>query len=185
MKTTKSILLLLSVFCFFLFTAVQCTPTLKPVSASGVSKAEVKVQTDLNGNTVEQRKIQERLRRDNLPGSIKHLYVISSYSGQVLIYSTVDGKVTSSSKRLTPNTVATSYTGGIPITINERTYFTSEMLGDDGTYGSSDPYVYWFDAKGVYHQHYITGGQIIHISDQPLVIKSVIINMELTTNEKE
>lgn len=54
-----------------------------PQSASGVSKASVKVQTDENGNSIEQKNIIERLHRDNLPRSIKHLYVISAYSGQV------------------------------------------------------------------------------------------------------
>lgn len=29
-----------------------------------------------------------------------------------------------------------------------------------------------------YHQHYLTGGQIIHISSQPIPIKSVTINLE-------
>ena len=75
------------------------------VSDSGVKKATTTVVTDQNGYTSEQKNIIERYKRDNLPGSIKHLYVISDASGQVLIYSTVKGKVTSSGKRLTPLTV--------------------------------------------------------------------------------
>lgn len=55
---------------------------------------------------------------------------------------------------------------------------TNEVLEDDGTYGDSVPYIFWFDA-GVYHQHYVEGGQIIHISDQPLAVKSIVLNMEL------
>jgi hypothetical protein len=147
-----------------------------PKSASGVSKANVKVQVDENGNSVEQNNIIERLRRDNLPGSIKHLYVISAYSGQVIIYSTVKGKVTSSSKRLTPGNVSNEL--GFRVDIDNESFHTKEVLGDDGSYGSSDPYIYWFDVKGVYHQHYLSGGQIVHISDQPIAVKSVIINME-------
>jgi len=37
---------------------------------------------------------------------------------------------------------------------------------------------WYFDVRGVYHQHFFTGGQIIHVSDQPLALKTVIINME-------
>src|SRR6185503_6965090 len=35
-----------------------------------------------------------------------------------------------------------------------------------------------WDTKGVYHQHYVDGGQILHISDQPLAVKSIVLNME-------
>lgn len=186
MKLFKFILLLLTVVVMSscdLFPG-SSQPNIVPVSASGVAKADVKVVTDANGNTVEQKNIMERLKRDNKPGSIKHLYVISAYSGQVIIYSTVDGKVTSAGKRLTPTSVVdtggqyvtNSY--GFDVNIAGGYYRTTEVLGDDGTYGSSDPYIYWFDVKGVYHQHYLSGGQILHISDQPLAVKSVIINME-------
>lgn len=66
-----------------------------------------------------------------------------------------------------------------PIQIGNADYWTTEVLGDDGTYGQSGDYLYWWDSKGVYHQHYLSGGQIVHISDQPLAVKSVIINMEM------
>jgi len=153
----------------------------EPKSESGVTKTSVKVQTDANGLTVEQKQVSKRLLNDNKPGAIKHLYVISPYSGQVILYSTVDGKVTSSGKRLTPTTVAASddqYNGGIPVMIGGRRCWTNEVLQDDGTYGTSDPYIFWFDVRGVYHQHFMTGGQIIHVADQPLNVKSVIINIE-------
>lgn len=164
----------------------------QPTSSSGAQKKTIEIQTDADGFTVEQKQIQARYDNDNKPGSIKHLYIISAYSGQTIIYSTVKGKVTSSGKRLTPTSVlaADPYQAsrwGIPIKIGNEKQLTSEVLQDDGTYGQSDPYIYWFDVKGIYHQHYITGGQIVHISDQPLNVKGVIINMELTnsvTNEK-
>lgn len=158
----------------------------QPVSASGVQKASVTVPIDQHGNTVEQRNIAKRLVEDNRPGSIKHLYIISAYSGQVLIYSTVAGKVTSGGKRLTPTTVSAlsgdyNYQGSfIPVAIGGVGYRTNEVLQDDGTYGHSGDYLYWWDTRGVYHQHYLSGGQIPHISSEPLVVKNIIINMELT-----
>ena len=153
-----------------------------PQSASGVGKAEVKILTGPDGLTAEQRNIRERLLEDNKPGSVKHLYVISAYSGQVIIYSTVRGKVTSGGKRLTPTEVSTGgdYPDSFPIEIGSWSGHTHEVLQDDGTYGHSAEYFYWWDTKGVYHQHYVSGGQIVHISNQPLAVKGIIINMELS-----
>lgn len=160
-----------------------------PKSSSGVSKATVKIDVGSDGLTSEQRNIKERLETDNKPGSIKHLYVISAYSGQVIIYSTVKGKVTSGGKRLTPNSITDVYDAsngtGFKIKIAGLSAYTQEVLQDDGTYGSSMDYLYWTDQNGVYHQHYVTGGQILHISSAPISVKSVIINMEVTTSSED
>jgi hypothetical protein len=156
-----------------------------PTSTTGVKKAEAEISTGSDGLTVEQRNIKKRLEMENQPGSIKHLYIISAMSGQVILYSTVDGKITSSGKRLSPYHVAAmdnqgcSYElRGIEIKINGEKYRTSEVLQDDGTYGSSISYLYWWDSQGRYHQHYVSGGQIVHVSDQPIAVKSIIINLE-------
>jgi hypothetical protein len=154
-------------------------------SASGVQKANVQLAVGPDGYTTEQRNVRNRLMEDNKPGAIKHLYVISPYSGQVILYSTVKGKVTSGGKRLTPSMVTgysaeSSYYGGFRINIAGQDSTTLEVLGDDGTYGNSGDYLYWWDVRGAYHQHYLTGGQIITISDQPLPVKSVTINIEKT-----
>jgi hypothetical protein len=159
----------------------------QPHSDSGVAKAHVEVPTQASGLTTEQENVQQRLVEDNKPGAIKHLYVISAMSGQVILYSTVKGKVTSSGKRLSPATVA----------INGGQYMrdlygysvgakreTAEVLQDDGTYGSSVEYVYWWDTKGAYHQHYVVGGQILHVSSQPLAVKNIIINVETGSVDK-
>jgi hypothetical protein len=154
-----------------------------PVSASGVHKADVTVPVGNDGLTTEQRNIHDRLQNDNKPGAIKHLYVISPYSGQVILYSTVRGKVTSGGKRLTPTTVLAqdpyqAPTRGMTVDIGGHNYITSEVLQDDGTYGNSGEYLYWWDVRGSYRQLYLTGGEIVMISDQPLPIKSVTLNFE-------
>jgi hypothetical protein len=109
---------------------------------------------------------------------------MSAMTGDVLIYSTVKGKVTSSGKRLTPTSVAVVYNPngtdwGIPVAIGGYWQYTSEVLQDDGSYGSSSEYLYWWDVQGRYHQHYPGAGQIIHISDQPLPVKHVKIRLDL------
>jgi hypothetical protein len=163
----------------------------EPVSASNVKKATVEVETNKNGHTTEQANIIERYHRDNKVGSLKHLYVISAYSGQVILYSTVDGKVTSSGKRLSPTTVQAQQQDGhggewgFPVNIGGEKHWTAEVLQDDGTYGSSSEYIYWFDSRKVFHTHYISGGQIVHISDEPIAVKSVVLNLELAAEKKE
>lgn len=172
----------------FLMIGCDETATNHPTSASGVEIATVKVPTGSDGLTVEQRNVRDRLITDNKPGSIKHLYVISAMSGQVIIYSTVRGKVTSGGKRLSPTSVAVlsgEYHAhdGIGVKIGGDTYATGEVLQDDGTYGTSDPYIYWYDTRGIYHQHFLSGGQIVHVSDQPLAVHGILINMELSKPE--
>ena len=156
--------------------------TNEPRSASGVNISSVKVQIGPDGKTTEQRNVADRLLEDNKPGSIKHLYIISAYSGQVIIYSTIRGKVTSGGKRLTPTSVAvqrgTSADGfGVKFG-SDNIQYTGEVLQDDGTYGSSSSYIFWFDVRGAYHQHYIAGGQIVHVSDQPMAWPKIILNLE-------
>ena len=145
--------------------------TPQQVSDSGAVKATVKVQTDQNNNTVEQKNIMERLKRDNEIGSIKHLYIISSFSGDVMEYSTVKGKVTSGGKRLSPEAISNrDGWNTMSVNIDGHNYATNEVLGDDGAYGQSGQYLFWFDTQGNYHQYYPSGGTYVHISDKPLVV---------------
>ena len=152
------------------------------VSDSGVTKATVKLPTDANGNTVEQRNIMERLKRDNKIGSFKYLYVINAYTNDVVFMSVVRGKVSSSGKRLTPRMLAgrSQYSyDTMDVTINGVSYNTAEVIEDDGTYGDSVPYIYWFDSNDVYHQQFINGGSIIHVADQLLNVPKAKISIDM------
>jgi len=107
---------------------------------------------------------------------MKHLYIISSYTGDVMEYSTVKGKVTSGGKRLSPKTVNggadnSTITNFNYINIGNRQFTTNEVMDEYGMYGESMNYVYWFDAQGNYHQYFPSGGTFLHISDKPLRIK--------------
>lgn len=104
-------------------------------SSSGVTRKATQVATDADGWTQEQKNIADRLKVDNTPGAIKHLYIISPYSGQTILYSTVKSKVTSGGKRLTPNTVATDdgqqvsgEFSGMTVNIAGRHYRTNKCI---------------------------------------------------------
>lgn len=162
-------------------------PASQQKSDSGVEKASTKIQTDANGRTIEQENIIERLKRDNDPGSLKHLYVISSFSGDVMEYSTVKGKVTSGGKRLSPKTVnGNGYNSAGTnnmVYINGERLITDEVLDDGGAYGESMSYVYWFDAQGNYHQYFPSGGTYLHISDRPLRIRKSSLTFEMESDK--
>lgn len=165
--------------CFY-----SCEDHQAPKATTGVKKATAEVATNAKGLTAEQENIKNRYAEDNKPGSIKHLYVISAMSGQTIIYSTVKGKVTSSGKRLSPYKVVGTdgqhvdrYSRGFKVNFAGTARYTSEVLQDDGTYGSSIPYLFWWDTKGAYHKHYVSGGQILHVSNKPMKVKSIMINI--------
>lgn len=142
-----------------------CTEPAQSVSGTKMAVAG-HVETGEGGLTIEQRNINDRIQIDNKADAVKHLYVLSAYTGQVLLYSKVKGKVTSSGKRLTPDHVTRD--NKFTFVVAGTVFFTDQVLGEDGTYGSSMEYLYWWDTNDVYHQHYVTGGQVLHISDQPL-----------------
>lgn len=178
----------LSLFSIILLFAMQsCNwpETKQQTSDSGVTKATVKVEVNSEGHTAEQSNIIQKNVRDNQVGSIKYLYQISAYTGKVMYSSTVKGKVTSGGKRLSPSTVR-SYEGlgaagteAAYVNINGTTHLTDELPDEYGTYGSSMPYLYWFDANDSYQQLYISGGTSVHISDHPIRIREQVLQLEV------
>ena len=182
-KIIASGLMLLVMSVFFIGCEEQVA---QQKTESGVKRAKVEVKTQSNGLTLEQSNIVKSYKVENKPGAIKHLYVISPFSGKVLLYSTIKGKVTSSKKSVNPTTVATSdgqYVGssfhGFPVTVHGKVVRTPQVMQESGTYGDSDPYIYWWDTKGNYHKHFVTGGQMIHISDVPLPVRDIVIDLSV------
>lgn len=177
MKNLKTIIWSLSILAFFLMTSEGCVSegTDRNTADSGVKKAHAKVKVGASGLTAEQENVKEYIEYSNIPGTIKHLYVVSVYSGDVIIYSPVRGKVTSSGKRLTSNMTLVSGDGG-----QYNRDFVMGRIGDDGTYGGANAaqYIYWKDTQGKFHKHFVTGGQIIHVSETPMLFPKVILNVD-------
>jgi len=186
---SRTILMIFAAFALIFQSCGQGSDVRNQKSDSGVTKATTTVTTDANGRTIEQEQIIERLKRDNEVGSIKHLYVISSYTGDVMEYSTVKGKVTSGGKRLSPKTVngapSTNQSGmDNYVSISGTRYTTNEVLDDGGSYGDSANYIYWFDANNAYHQYFPSGGTYIHISDVPLRVRKSNLTFSIAEAEK-
>lgn len=158
-----------------------------PVSDSGVSKASTKVEVGSDNLTTEQRNIKRKLEDDNKPGAIKYLYVVSPLTSKIIMSAVVSGKVTSGGKRLTPLTVEgfrstldnSAVGSGFTIDIGGHQMVTREVLQDDGSYGSSSEYLYFWDTKGVRHQIYV-GGCVVLVEDQPLNIPQEDLGIRLS-----
>jgi len=156
------------------------------VSDSGATKYTVKVPLDAQGRTIEQRLVGEKILRDNRPGAFKYVYIINAMTGKVMDQSVAVGKVVSSGKRLSPSSVGSvvqrngNAVGefGNTVVIGSKEFQTSEVLGDDGTYGSSSPYLYWITPQNSFQQCYIEGA-VVRISDVPLVIREAVLTMEI------
>jgi len=158
-----------------------CTDTKEVESDTGVGKASAVLEPGPDGLTNEQRNVQRRLEEENSYGNLQWLYCISTYSGQIIYMSSVDGKVTSSGKRLTPTILGASGDWSdtwMRVNIGDESYRTQEVIQDDGTYGSSEPYIFWYDMNGNYHQQFMTGGVMVHISDYPIQVNDVILNID-------
>jgi len=128
---------------------------------------DVKVEKNSSGYTPEQQNIKKRLELENQPGKIQYFYAFSPMNN-TYFYATVEGKVTSSGKSLISQQ---DYNSGNGVT---------DAIGQDGTYGSSAPYLYFFDPEQNYYQFYINSAFQVIVSDKPIAIPSNSVKVELT-----
>jgi hypothetical protein len=146
----------------------------EPVSASGAEQIEpIRVPKNAKGNTVEQQNINDRLTVTTDPAKLLWIHLIA-LDGKIVKRMPVRGKVSSSGKRLEPSKVVVdpqSSSGNFP---SYGGYFTDERIEADGTYGSSDPYIYWFDPIGRYHQWGTAGGLGYLVTDYPIDLEDQI-----------
>lgn len=143
-----------------------------------VHETHAKVETGIDGLTIEQGNIKKRLENDNKPGATKYLYLISPFSGDVISYSAVKGKVTSSGKRLKPKDQVNEFS---PESYKTG-YYLTEQMGDDGAFGSSSEYLYWWDLKGIYRQ-VSPGACAVLITDQPIRVKKSTLRLDSSSGE--
>lgn len=107
--------------------------------------------------------ITKRLQLTSDPGLLGYVVLLNE-SGQPILYTAVKGKITSGSKRLTKPYEYDNSNGA---------YNQVESPSDEGTYGSSNPYIYFWSESGQYIQwsgHYLYSDKPIRLSVKPLVI---------------
>lgn len=115
--------------------------------------------------------IRRRLELTSNPGQIGYILLLNEM-GKPVMYAGVRGKITSGNKRLTaPQEVRCLEVAG-------QVGCSQQMVdspSDEGTYGSSNPYVFFWTTDGQYFQwagKYLYSDKPFRISDPTIVILS-------------
>ena len=115
--------------------------------------------------------IKDRITLTSKPGLLGYVAIINKV-GSVVMYTPVRGKITSGNKRLTKPWELHRTDCGPNYCVN-----TTEAPSDEGTYGSSNPYIYFWTPTGRYVQ---TSMEYIY-SDQPLRLDGSTVAIDLIT----
>jgi len=114
--------------------------------------------------------IKARIELTSKPGALGFITLLNQ-AGQPIIYEGVRGKVTSGSKRLTkPTAVKSNYIGG---TNGGSAYVLDQTPSDEGTWGSSGDYVFYWNTAGEYRQWngpYLYSDKPYRLRIEPLVV---------------
>lgn len=148
-------------------------PTARQQQAVKAAQAANTLSFDENA---EIENIQRRLELTSQPGLLGFIILLNE-AGQPIVYEGVRGKVTSGSKRLT----ATEQVRCVPVVRDNGEsstcqYETVAAPSDEGTYGSSNPYIYYWTVNGEYRQWsgtYLYSDKPFRLSVEPLVIAVV------------
>lgn len=110
--------------------------------------------------------IKARLELTSNPG-LTGFVLLMNEAGQPIMYTGVKGKITSGSKRLTQPFKVRNYGR------NNYAYLNVPSPSDEGTWGSSSPYVYFWTTNGQYIQwngKYLYSDKPFRTKVEPLVI---------------
>ena len=139
--------------------------------ATQIEDLGFKIPKNAQGNTTEQQNVIDRLKVTTDPTKVLWIHLIA-LDGKIIQRMPVAHKVTSSGKRLEPVTAASSAEYGYNYPVvrggNGTDYETAELIQPDGTFGSSDNYIFWFDPQHRYHQWGTAGGLGYLLTDYPI-----------------
>ncbi len=168
MKKAWIVLSILAVCALGLAACENSPPPAKPSDALAKMREKAAAEAERAvTNSYEINNIAKRRHLFGKPGIIGYVVFLNDM-GQPVQYLTVDGKCTSSNKRLTRGQE-----------IMEGQYsneFVVDAASEDGTYGKSDEYIYCFTPDGRYVQW---SGQYLY-SDKPfdLTTKPMVISVQ-------
>lgn len=136
--------------------------------AQTMSKLLQQVPAPQLDNSLERANISKRLTTFSDPAKISYIYLINY--GRVMAYYVVKGKITSGGKRLTPQNQVAYQDIGTPDNV------VVEAPELDGTYGNSNPYIFFWTTDGTYVQwsgDYMLTDQPMQLATQPELVRNV------------
>lgn len=110
--------------------------------------------------------IKKRLELTSNPGLVGFVLLMNE-AGQPIMYTGVTGKITSGGKRLTKPYQVKNYMS------MDNAYKVTPAPSDEGTWGSSNPYIYFWTTSGQYVQwngKYLYSDKPFRTKIEPLVI---------------
>lgn len=138
----------------------------QPKKVTEAQKAKQAAESIRFTENAEIENIKKRLELTSQPGLLGFLAVTNA-AGAPVMYTCVKGKITSSGKRLTPKVKEWRI---------DRGEFNGSSLGpapsDEGTWGSSSPYIYWWTCGDQYIQtnvNYVYSDKPFRLTVQPLI----------------
>lgn len=171
----KSYFLLPVLLCAILLTGEGCddaatiTQQSEQAAVQAVhDKQATAVPLPVLDNSLERVNIKKRLETFDNPNKVSYIYLINY--GKVMAFYTIKGKVTSGGKRLT------STQQQVDSRWNSPAAFVMEAPELDGTYGSSNPYIFFWTTDGVYVQwtgDYMLVDQPLQLSTQPELVRTI------------
>lgn len=157
------------------FLSIGCVPE-QPHSAAQTQKdnqkraaSEAAASLQFSENS-EIENIKRRLELTSKPGQLGFVMLLNEM-GQPILYEGVKGKITSSGKRLTPADRAQTWNNGN----GGYAGVVRAEASDEGTYGSSDPYIYYWNVDGAYRQwsgKYLYSDQPMRLRQDPLIVNT-------------
>lgn len=147
-----------------------CKPE-EPIQSNKTTQSQIAQRTAESITFAENGEIENIKRRLELTSSPQKLMyiVLVNQMGQPILYEGVRGKVTSGGKALTPRDRVVRQDVGVQYSW----YGIRAAPSDEGTYGSSGEYIFYWNTDGVYRQWagpYLLSDQPIHLSQPTLVI---------------
>src|SRR5262245_55824183 len=117
--------------------------------------------------------IKNRIELTAQPGLLGFVLLMNE-AGQPVLYEGVRGKITSGGKRLTPTTEVRC----VPVINSDGSrgsceYHAVPAPSDEGTYGSSNEYIFYWNQDGAYRQwngKYVYSDKPLRLRVDPLVI---------------
>ena len=152
---------LIAILCTLLLTA--CPESQKPTKNVQTEKATAAANSIQFTENAEIDNIKKRLELTANPGLLGFVVLLNE-TGQPVMYTGVKGKITSGGKRLTePDRYTSQGTNG----------FIRQGASDEGTFGHSGEYVFFWSPAGQYVQwngKYLYSDKPFRLSVEPLVV---------------
>ena len=135
-----------------------------------IKRLSADVDLPMLDKSLERVNIKKRLELFEDENKVSYIYLVSY--GKVMAFYPLKGKISSGSKRLTTNQKLVDNRHGS----YDYSQYVVESPSLDGTYGSSDQYIYFWTTDGTYIQwngEYMLADKPLKLMTPPLIVREI------------